>query len=132
MKAKPILLPAFAAAAVALFATVTALADHHLVGTGSFSGKSDHVTSGSVAIEKSGEGFVLKLGDDFNFDGAPDPKLAFGKDGYQKATLFSKLQKNKGAQTYPLPADYNPADYNEVWLWCQKFDVPLGLAKLTK
>ena len=27
-------------------------------------------------------------------------------------------------------AGINPDDYNEVWIWCERFNVPLGVAKL--
>ncbi|WP_432612907.1 DM13 domain-containing protein, partial [Litoreibacter halocynthiae] len=35
-----------------------------------------------------------------------------------------------GASTYKIPAGIDPDDYNEVWIWCEKFNVPLGVAKL--
>ncbi len=56
--------------------------------SGTFEGRSNHVTSGSVkVIEEDGRTFVV-LGDDFALDGGPDPRVAFGKDGeYDPATL---------------------------------------------
>ncbi len=102
------------------------------VSSGSFVGKSKHVTAGSATIRKSSEGYVLELGDDFDFDGAPDPKFAFGKNGVNKETIFSALKENKGAQSYEIPDSINPQEFNEIWLWCKKFDVPLGVAKLSK
>ncbi len=98
--------------------------------SGSFTGKSNHVTSGGVSIVKSGGGFQLVLEDSFKFDGAPDPKLAFGKNGYDKSTIFSKLKANSGKQVYDVPASIDLSRYNEVWVWCEKFSVPLGVAKL--
>ena len=98
--------------------------------SGTFVGKSNHVTSGKVSIVKTASGYQLVLEDSFKFDGAPDPKLAFGKNGYDKGTLFSKLNKNSGKQVYALPASIDVAKYNEVWVWCEKFSVPLGVAKL--
>jgi len=69
--------------------------------------------------------------DDFKFDGAPDPKIALGKDGtYDPATLSGLLQSNSGASTYNLPKGINPDDYNEVWIWCEKFNVGLAIAPL--
>ncbi|MEM7146358.1 MAG: DM13 domain-containing protein [Verrucomicrobiota bacterium] len=126
MKAKPLAIFAL----IAAFGATSAFADDHVVGTGTFTGKSDHETSGTVTVEKTDAGYVLKLGGDFKFDGAPDPKLAFGKGGYKKDTLFTKLTKNEGAQTYTLPKNIDPTKYDEVWLWCEKFNVPLGLAPL--
>ncbi len=103
-------------------------ADH--VAQGSFQGASGHVTSGGVTVEKTAEGYVLVLEDDFSFDGAPDPQLGLGKDGYDGSTRFSKLKSNSGKQSYKLPAGIDASQYNEVWVWCEKFSVPLGVAKL--
>lgn len=93
---------------------------------GKFTGKKGHATSGTVEVLKN----EVVLLDDFSFDGAPDPKVAFGKNGYDSKTLMGLLKKNKGSSSYAIPAGINPDDYNEVWIWCEKFNVPLGLAKL--
>ncbi len=93
---------------------------------GKFKGASNHVTTGTAELTKDS----VQLLSDFTFDGAPDPKVALGKDGYDKNTLMGPLKKNTGASTYKLPAGINPDDYNEVWIWCERFNVPLGVAKL--
>ena len=133
MKAFQFLRAAFAAAVLATAAITlggnVALADGHGI-TGSFTGKNKHTVSGSFEIVKTDGGYTLTLSDDFELDGAPDPKLAFGKNGYVKGTIFSKLNNLKGKQVYKLPASINPDDYNEVWVWCEKFDVALGVAKV--
>jgi hypothetical protein len=93
---------------------------------GNFKGTNNHVTTGSVEVLKD----KVVLLDDFTFDGAPDPKVAFGKDGYDSKTLMGLLKSNTGTSTYEIPAGINPDDYNEVWIWCEKFNVSLGVAKL--
>lgn len=93
---------------------------------GKFKGASNHVTTGTAELTKDS----VQLLADFTFDGAPDPKVALGKDGYDKNTLMGPLKKNKGASVYKLPKGINPDDYNEVWIWCERFNVPLGVAKL--
>ena len=98
---------------------------------GSFTGKSKHVTSGGVSIVKSGSGYALKLAGNFSLDGAPDPWLGFGTNGkYSNKTTFAVLKKNKGGQTYKIPASVDISKFNEVYVWCKKFGVPLGVAKL--
>ena len=47
-----------------------------------------------------------------------------------KATQFSVLKSNSGEQIYDIPAALDPADYNEVWVWCEQYSVPLGVATL--
>lgn len=113
------------AIAVSTVAALPAYAGGHgRIGT--FKGASNHVTTGRVEVLKNS----VELLSDFTFDGAPDPKVAFGKDGYDKTTLMGPLTKNTGASSYQIPAGINPDDYNEVWIWCEKFNVPLGVAKL--
>lgn len=95
----------------------------------SFKGVNNHVTTGRAEIVKENGGYVIHLLDDFFFDGAPDPKIALGNNGYDKSTLMGLLKKNKGASSYQVPAGINPDDFNEVWVWCEKFNVGLGVAK---
>jgi hypothetical protein len=98
--------------------------------SGSFTGKSSHEASGSVRVSRAGGKILVELQDDFRFDGAPDPKLAFGKDGYVKDWQFSHLSKNSGAQRYELADDIDLSQVKEVWIWCEKYSVPLGVAEL--
>lgn len=98
--------------------------------SGTFKGASNHITTGTASIEKRNGGWVLVIGSDFTFDGAPDPKWAFGNNGVDKKTIFTKLKKNKGAQTYRIPASIDPTKYKQVILYCEKFSVPLGVARL--
>ena len=106
-------------------APVAALAGGH-GRLGSFVGKSNHVTTGTAEIA----GNTITLLDDFTFDGAPDPKVALGNNGYDESTLLAPLQSNKGKQSYTVPASIDTSKYNEVWIWCEKFNVPLGVAKI--
>lgn len=97
---------------------------------GTFTGKSNHVTTGSVEVKKEGGYYVITLSKDFFFDGAPDPWVGFGKNGKYGAEV-AVLKNDTGAQTYKIKAD-KAGDFNEVYIWCKKFTVPLGLAKLSK
>ncbi len=99
-------------------------AGHGRIGT--FSGRSDHVASGRVEVVGSEIAFLA----DFRFDGAPDPKVAMGRGGYDPATLAGALRSDRGAQSYALPAGLDSGDYDEVWIWCARFAVPLALARL--
>lgn len=98
---------------------------------GSFKGLSNHATSGTATLVKVGDGYVIELGADFVFDGAPDPKVAFGKDGkFDPATLIEPLRTNSGAQSYAVPSSINPDNFNEIYIWCEKFSVGLGVASI--
>lgn len=102
-----------------------------LADSGTFTGINGHVTSGSVSVEQRDGGHVIVLGADFVFDGAPDPRIAFGSDGtFAPDTDFEPLKSNSGAQEYVVPAGIDPAQFNEVHLWCRKFSVGLAVAPL--
>lgn len=111
------------AASEAANASVTAM--------GTFVGKSKHITTGHASIGRLGDQWVVILDDDFMFDGAPDPHVALGSDGYRKDASLALLSSNSGKQVYAIPASLDVANFNEVWIWCDKFAVPLGVAKLS-
>ena len=101
------------------------------VASGTFSGRSDHITTGLASITGTPGNYTLTLASDFTLDGAPDPVVGFGRDGnYSAATKVGALQAITGEQSYKLPANFNPASVDEVYIWCEQFSVPLGVAKL--
>jgi len=111
---------------------IVAEAVTEIVATGKFEGRSDHEVSGGVTLLKTDQGYVVLLEADFSLDKAPSPTLGFGSNGYKADTKFSKLNSKKGLQAYKIPGEINPAAFTEIWVWCKKFDVPLGMAKLKK
>lgn len=98
--------------------------------TGVFQGAGGHKASGHFEVVKDGAVTKVVLKDDFSLQEAPAPRLAWGKDGYKRGTIFATLAKFKGAQEYTVPAGTDLSQYNEFWIWCEKFDVPLASAKL--
>ncbi|MEO0983523.1 MAG: DM13 domain-containing protein [Pseudomonadota bacterium] len=101
------------------------------VASGAFEGRSDHITTGGVSIVEENGRFVLVLADDFSLDGAPDPVVGFGNDGaYDPASQIAPLSAITGGQRYDLPASFDPAAFNEAYIWCEQFSVPLGVASL--
>jgi hypothetical protein len=42
------------------------------------------------------------------------------------------LRSNSGAQAYKVPEGIDPDAFDEVSIWCRKYSVPLGVAKLTQ
>ena len=100
--------------------------------SGTFTGASDHITTGGIQIIKTADGgAVVILDSNFSLDGGPDPRVGFGKDGkYVEATDLGALQNLTGVQVFVVPATVNVDDFNEVYIWCKKFAVPLGVAAL--
>lgn len=106
------------------------LAGGEIIVSSSFTGEGGHEVSGGVQIIKQGDIHYLVLQPDFKFDGAPDPKLGFSKnEKLNEDDLFSGLNLDEGKQIYRLPADFNPAAYDEVTIWCDKFNAFLAEAK---
>lgn len=101
--------------------------------SGTFTGASDHITTGGVKIVKTADGgAVVILDSDFSLDGAPDPRVGFGTDGkFVEASDLGELQNISGVQVYVVPPSINVDDFNEVYIWCLKFGVPLGVASLS-
>ena len=123
--------PAVEAAASQVEVVETVAEKGDAVATGSFEGRSDHITLGAVSIHQVGDAYELVFAGDFSLDGAPDPTVGFGIDGaYDASTTLGALKQKTGAQSYTLPASFDPSAVNEVYVWCDKFDVPLGVANL--
>lgn len=132
---RPFLSTALGAVALALVAALTAPAPSASAGerllSGSFVGQSKHITTGRITIEKEGDRTFVVLHSDFSLDGAPAPTLGFSKAGkFDNATEFSKLKALKGEQSYELPRGIMVKAYDAFTVWCAKFSVPLGSAKL--
>lgn len=121
-----------AIALAAFLSFSTAQAGSNSVAKGTFTGASNHITTGVVEVVRNADGsHTVILADDFSLDGAPDPRVGFGKNGtYDKTTGMGLLKSLNGYQTFTVPAGIDPGDYNEIYIWCLKFSVPLGVAKL--
>ncbi len=121
-----------AALAVSGVATQVLAAAHGAKSSGTFEGRSNHETSGSVrVVEEDGRTFV-ELGEDFSVDGGPDPRVGFGKDGTydgENGYLAALLSLN-GKQRYAVPSTMDVSAFNEVYIWCDVASVPLGVASL--
>lgn len=119
---------------LALVISITALpvlaAD--TVASGTFTGASDHITTGGVEVIKNADGsHTIVLADDFSLDGAPDPRVGLGKDGFFDGnTDAGVLGALTGGQSFVVPAGVDVSEFNEVYIWCEKFSVPLGVAAI--
>lgn len=102
------------------------------VASGTFTGASDHITTGGVDVIKNADGsHTIVLADDFSLDGAPDPRVGLGKDGFFDGnTDAGVLGALTGGQSFVVPAGVDVSEYNEVYIWCEKFSVPLGVAAI--
>ena len=118
---------------MAVGASAAAASDYKVAATlasGTFANASGHDTSGKVEVVKTEDGrTLLVLGADFMHDGAPDPQISLGNGKHVAATLMGKLKALKGHQVYEVPAGIDIADYTEAYVFCVRYNVPLGVAK---
>lgn len=106
------------------------VADSEVLQTASFVGENGHTVSGNIQLVQNGEVVYLVLGEDFSFDGAPDPRLGFSTgDEFDENSTFSSLNLDSGQQIYRLPATMDISGFDEVTIWCEQFSVSLAEAK---
>ena len=103
--------------------------------TGSLSGRKGYNVSGSVQVKKVGGKTTVVLGDDYLFDpnkNPPDIKIGFGSgETYAKGSkIHDRLTVKKGAATFDVPAGIDTDQYDELYIYCEKFTVILGVAPL--
>lgn len=116
------------ALAVALLAFA---ASPSFAASGSFKGAKGHTTTGSVTVTEQGGKLVIKLGSNFSLDGAPDPYVSLGNGSRPvKGGTAGVLRRNKGSGTYSVRATKITKAAREVVIWCRKYSVPLGVARL--
>ena len=125
-------IPAVVLAVIAIGMVICfkAFAPSHAAEPGVLQGAGGHKASGHVELAKDGAITKVVFKDDFSLQDAPAPRLAWGKNGYKRGTIFATLTQFKGTQDYVVPASIDLTQYNEFWIWCEKFDVLLAVAKL--
>ena len=99
--------------------------------SGTFTGASGHTASGSVSIVQDGDGYSVVFADDYSLDSAPDPYVSVGSaNAFAEGTDFALMSSLNGQQSYDVPANIDPTQYEAVWVWCRQFGVPLAVAEL--
>ena len=102
----------------------------HVLRAGTFKGVSNYRAQGEIQIVKSGGVTKIILPQNFSVSSVPDPKLGFGNNGYRAGTLFAKLNRNSGTQEYVVPANVDLSQFNEIWIWCERFSIAVAVARL--
>lgn len=93
-------------------------------------------TEGTAEIIQSGSKTQVRLADNFSAIEGPAVKLLLHKEnspGSYTAENYVRLGDLKsftGEQIYDIPEGINWQDYPNVVVWCEKFDVTFGSAKL--
>jgi hypothetical protein len=93
-----------------------------------------HPTAGEVAIVTEGDTSTLILSE-LATDNGPDLYVYLsptpGATDVDGALRVDRLRGNIGTQTYELPPDVDPAQFQSVLIWCDRFASGFGTAALT-
>lgn len=104
----------------------------------------EHDTSGTVSIVAQPDGSRVLAISDLDTSDGPDvevwltdaPVLAGAKGWYVfddgRHHSLGDLRGNQGNLVYRIPDDLDLARYSSVSLWCARFDVSFGAARLTR
>ncbi|TCM50391.1 DM13 domain-containing protein [Kribbella sp. VKM Ac-2568] len=102
----------------------------------------EHDTQGTASIVRLADGSrVLRLEGLDTSDGPDlevwlsDAPVLEGKAGWHvfddgRYRSLGQLKGNRGNQNYPIPASVELADFTSVSIWCNRFNVSFGAAKL--
>jgi hypothetical protein len=111
----------------------SSMSDQKVDPHGMFAGANKHTVKGSYEIVHLNGNAAVKLGADFNLDGAPDPYVVLSptdKGDARGALNLGKLQRAEGQQVYQIPAGTDLAAYTHVLIYCKKYNVTLGQSDL--
>ena len=102
---------------------------------GTLSGRRGYEVVGSVELIKDGGTTKVVLKDDYVFDPSknpPDIKIGFGNgEAYAEGSkIHDKLTVKSGAATFEVPASIDTDQFSELYIYCEKFSVILGVAAL--
>lgn len=100
--------------------------------SGEFEGVDPKTGSGSVTLEKEGDSYVVRLGDNFNVQEGPDLYVGFSNNGeIDQTTLFAELTSFSGSQDYTVPQSIDISKYDQIMIYCKEFTVPFAVAQLS-
>jgi Electron transfer DM13 len=89
-----------------------------------------HTTSGKASWHVVGTKQTIYL-TNFSTDAGPNLKVYLSKD--LKASSFitlGDLKANTGNQIYPITTSATPSEYKYVLIWCERFSVLFGSARI--
>ncbi len=108
-----------------------------VLGAGNFRGI-DHKSGGMATLYRQPDGSNLLRLSDFYVEAGPAMYIFVAQSGEinQPSDLqagyleLGKLKGSEGNQNYSLPADFDPALYRNVVIWCEKYQVLMAVAPI--
>ena len=99
--------------------------------SGTFVSLNGYSVEGTAILNQAGEKAVLILDDDFRAQNGPGlyVYLSPNSTNVTGGISLGELKAQSGRQTYDLPDNVNPDDFDHVLVYCQPFRVPFGTAE---
>ena len=108
--------------------------DAILVGSGTFESNSSYSVGGSFDIFESDGQFIIELDQNFMAVGVPDLVIYLSNDNgsNQNASEISEAILDTGSQTFLIPENLDPNDYEYVLLFCKKYEARVGFGPIER
>jgi hypothetical protein len=118
--------------------TTVAVKPQSLIASGSFvTTEQDHPTNGIAKIVKVNGKRYLEFDKAFTTAQGPKVRVLLHRNNTVPVNLkaqdyvtIATLQKFDGAQRYEIPDNLDLKDFKSVAIWCKKFNVTFGYARL--
>lgn len=97
----------------------------------SFEGLNGYNVVGTATLERSADEAILAFADDFQTSNGPGlyVYLSPNANNVNGGVNLGKLEATSGAQSYEIPSNVNPEDFDHVLVYCQPFRAPFGTAE---
>ncbi len=99
--------------------------------SGTFGGLNGYSVSGTVVLSNTDDGGVIAFNDDFRSQSGPGLVIILSPTNSISGGInLGSLKSNQGAQEYPLPEGTDPSTFTHVFVHCEPFGLPFGVAQL--
>ena len=98
--------------------------------SGTFRSLNGYTVEGTAILERSAEQAVLRFDSDFRAQNGPGlfVYLSPNPTNVNGGVSLGSLKAQSGTQTYDIPDNVNPDNFDHVLVYCQPFRVPFGTA----
>ena len=98
--------------------------------SGTFRGLNGYSVEGTATLERSADESMLVFGSDFRSQSGPGLFVYISPNATNVTggVSLGELKTQSGTQSYPIPANVDPDEFDHVLIYCQPFRVPFGTA----
>ncbi|MEL6133001.1 MAG: DM13 domain-containing protein [Bacteroidota bacterium] len=103
-----------------------------LIRTGTFMGANGYSVQGTATLVRTADSTTVMMGSDFRTQNGPGlyVYLSPNADNVTGGVNLGQIKATTGEQSYTLPSNANPDDFEHVIIYCQPFRLPFGTANL--